>query len=339
MMAAVTLGIAAPADAQVAAGHVSVGPVSPSQSAAAPILAGKPGAGTPLPAESLTTTDTGLTLGRAQNRMTVPVSIAAAGPWGFVIDTGAERTVVSRELAGQLGLQPGPTIRIVAMTGPSAVPTVIVPSLSVSSVAATTVTAPSLEQRDLGAPGMLGIDALQGHRIDIDFLRSSMTVKPSRKRFTQAGSHGDEVVVVARSLYGQLIVTDARWRGKRIAVVIDTGSSMTVGNPALLALVGSRARSIGPMTAVSVTGATLTADVHVVDDLAIGGIGLDQVSVAFADAAPFRRFGLTRRPALLLGMDTLRMFRRVRIDFANRDIIFTMPHRGDGPHVNPSGGA
>lgn len=306
---------------------------------AGPVAAQTSPGAEPLAAESLTTTDTALTLGRAQNRMTVPVLIDAAGPWGFIIDTGAERTVVSRELAGELKLQPGPIVRIVAMTGPSAVPTVVVPSLSVSSVAATTVTAPALEQRNLGAAGMLGIDALQGHRVDIDFTRSSMVVKPSRRRYVKAGAHGDEVVVVARSVYGQLIVTNAHWRGRRIAVVIDTGSSMTVGNPALLAMVGGRARRIGPTTAVSVTGATLNADMHVVDDLAIGGVGLDQVTVAFADAAPFHRFGLNKRPALMLGMDTLRLFRRVRIDFANRDITFTMPGpASDGLRVGPPDG-
>ena len=47
--------------------------------------------------------------------------------------------------------------------------------------------------------------------------------------------------------------------------------------------------------------------------------------VAFADVAPFERFGLTKRPALLLGMDALRIFRRVDIDFPNRQVRFLMP--------------
>ncbi|WP_294289147.1 aspartyl protease family protein, partial [uncultured Sphingomonas sp.] len=37
------------------------------------------------------------------DRMTVPVQIAGAGPFRFVIDTGSERTVISRQLAGTLG--------------------------------------------------------------------------------------------------------------------------------------------------------------------------------------------------------------------------------------------
>ena len=40
--------------------------------------------------------------------MTVPVEIGGAGPYRFVVDTGAERTVISRELARELELEPGP---------------------------------------------------------------------------------------------------------------------------------------------------------------------------------------------------------------------------------------
>ena len=291
---------------------------------------------TPPPAVTNTTTDTALSLGAAQNRMTVPVSIGTRGPWPFVIDTGAERTVVSRELAATLGLAAGPSLRVVAMTGPSIVASVLVPALSVSALAQPTIVAPALEARNIGAAGMLGIDALQGHSIDIDVDRAAMTVRPARRRHVKAGVRGDEVVVVARSRFGQLIVTDARWRGRRISVVIDTGSSMTIGNPALLAMLGRHARPLGATAALSVTGLTLQAQAYVVDDVAIGGIGLANMPVAIADAAPFHRFGLRRRPALLLGMDTLRLFRRVRIDFANRDIELTLP-RGEGRRLGLPG--
>ena len=54
-------------------------------------------------------------------------------------------------------------------------------------------------------------------------------------------------------------------------------------------------------------------------------------AMAVADAAPFKRFGLTDQPALLLGMDALRLFDQVQIDFANRQIRFSLPDtRGVG---------
>jgi len=264
-----------------------------------------------------------LLLGQLANRMTVPVAIGAEGPWHFVVDTGAERTVVSRELAARLGLAPGPQVRVMAMNGSSVVPSVLVPALSVSTVARHAITAPALEAGDLGAAGMVGIDALQDHAVLIDFDREQMTLRPSRKR-RRAPVGRDDVVVTARSLYGQLIVTDAHWRGKRIAVVVDTGTPVSVGNSALLRLMKG-ARAEGPMTLISATGAAMRTDLIGVDGLQVGGVGFANVRLAIADAAPFRRFGLSDTPALMMGMDLLRLFRTVQIDFANREIRFTMP--------------
>ena len=283
----------------------------------------------PAPAPVPLSDEAMLALGVAAGRMTVPVSIDRRGPWNFVIDTGAERTVVSRELAGVLGLSAGPRLRVIAMTGPSIVGSVIVPRLSVSTIARATIEAPALAARDLGAVGMLGIDALQGHSIRIDFDRSQMTLRPSRRRGgrTPPAIPG-EVVVTARSLFGQLIVTNAFWHGKRISVVIDTGSPVTVGNAALLAAITRRPKLIGPMALTSATGGVLDTTAFAVDRLDIGGIGFNNVTVAFSDVPPFARFGLANTPALLLGMDALKLFRQVDIDFANREIRFAAPRAG-----------
>lgn len=266
-----------------------------------------------------------LALGDAETRMTVPVSIATRGPWPFIIDTGAERTVVSRQLAGVLGLAAGPQVRVTAMTGASDAGTVVVPSLAVSRLTHPAIEAPALESRHIGALGMLGLDALQGHRVSIDFDRNLMTVRPAEHRSVRTGAFGDDIVVVAKSIYGQLIVTDAHWRGERIAVILDTGSAMSVGNMAMLAAMRRASRALGLATMVSATGGELTTDTYAVDGLTIGGARLDNVPIAFADAAPFARFGLGRRAALMLGMDALKAFRRVEIDFANRDIRLTVP--------------
>ena len=313
LLAAAAAGIAAPSAAPPASAPLDV-------SLAQLVIAPPTPPPVPLSEESL------LALGSSQERMTVPVSIATRGPWNFVIDTGAERTVVSRELAGVLGLAAGPQVRVIAMTGPALVGSVVVPQLSVSQISRETIEAPALGARDLGAAGMLGIDALQGHAITIDFDHEQMSLKPARRRvsphYTPAPG---EVVVTARSLFGQLIVTNAYWRGKRISVIIDTGSSVTVGNSALLAAITRRPKMIGPLDVTSATGGTLHTTSFSVDRLDIGGVGFENVPVAFSDVPPFKRFGLADTPALLLGMDTLRLFRTVAIDFANREIRFALP--------------
>lgn len=263
-----------------------------------------------------------LNFGNTQDRMTVPVSIGPSGPYQFIIDTGSERTVVSRELAGVLKLVSGRRVRVTTMAGQSELGTYKLSDLRVSKISPDAIEAPAVDASNLGAPGMLGIDALKGHSVSIDFDKNLMEVRPSKKRGL-VGSP-DDIVIKAKNLYGQLIVTDARYRGKRISVVIDTGSPVTVGNLALLKRVKTE-KSLGMVSLQAVTGQYLSADYRVIDSLDIAGIGFHQLPIAFADAVPFKRFGLSDTPALMLGMDTLRLFRRVQIDFANREIRLTLP--------------
>jgi predicted aspartyl protease len=253
-------------------------------------------------------------------RMTVPVMVDGQGPFGFVIDTGADRTVVSRELAARLRLPPGEPGRLFDFVGVSDVATVRVRALAVSDLPARSIDAPALDWVHLGAAGMLGIDALQDHKVAIDFPRNRIEVKPSRKRYVPG-----QVVVAAEQRAGQLIVTQAWFQGQPIAVIVDTGSWVTVGNHAMLALANKPPRKLGLISVTSVTGRSFTADLNTVNDLKIGGVRLDNVGISFVDVAPFERFGLRDTPALILGMSTLKLFRRVEIDFANREIAFTLP--------------
>jgi predicted aspartyl protease len=260
-------------------------------------------------------------------RMTVPVTIADAGPYHFIVDTGAERTVVSRQLAQLLGLAPGQQVRVTSMADAAVVDTFRIPSIAVTkakAVGGKAIEAPALEEYNLGAPGMLGIDALQNHALTLDFDRNEMAVAPSTRR-RPASSAPDEIIVRAKSVYGQLVVTDASYAGTRVKVIIDTGSAVTMGNPALRARVERRKMALRPISLMSVTGTHLDADYTQVRRMTLGQIEMADIPVAFADALPFKRFGLNGKPALMLGMDTLKLFRRVSIDFANREVRFQMP--------------
>lgn len=269
-----------------------------------------------------------LALGMLANRMTVPVSIDGSRPHPFIIDTGAERSVVSRQLAGTLGLSPGPQITLTTMTGSSKVPTVVVPSLTVGPVRdRRAFNAPALEAAHMGAHGLLGIAQLRTHMVSIDFDRNEMAVRPSRReggKRSPVPAGADEIVITAKSRFGQLIVTEARFEGTRVTVVLDTGSQISMGNMALQ----RKLRKIplkGPITLTSVTGEQLTANYHIAKRVQLGGVALRELPVAFADVPPFERFGLSERPALMLGMDALRVFRRVEIDFPDRKVRFLLP--------------
>jgi predicted aspartyl protease len=255
-------------------------------------------------------------------RMTVPVAIGGLTDIPFVVDTGAERTVVSRQLAERLQLAPGPVRRLVTVTGTDQVRTVIVPQLEVSGTAIAPIEAPALEAVHIGAAGLLGLDSLQARRLVLDFKAGRMTVSAARKR--EERRDDDMIVVRAKSRFGQLILVDSSIEGQRIQVIVDTGAETSIGNLALLRRLGNRHRAgpLLPVALTSVTGDTISAQFAHIRQIRIGGLTLNNLPVAFTDAEPFRRFGLADRPAMLLGMDALRLFSRVSVDFANKQVRF-----------------
>jgi predicted aspartyl protease len=259
------------------------------------------------------------------DRMTVPVSVEGRGPYQFIVDTGAERTVISRELASQLELGLGMKARLHSMTEVSQIQTVLITALEVGGKSVRDINAPALERRNIGAEGILGVDSLQSKRVSFDFARQQMTVTPSKKR--ERSWPSDTIVVTARNRFGYLVLIDASIDGQKVWVILDTGAQTTVANSALRRKLERRDRigTTWPIEMLSVTGGRLTADQSVVKEIKLGGITIRNLPVAFADVHPFRKLDLMDRPAVLLGMDALRLFERVSVDFANREVRLLRP--------------
>jgi len=253
-------------------------------------------------------------------RMTVPVSIDGRGPYSFIVDTGSERTVISRELAQDLGLDPGRTATVYSMTEVSRIDTVVIPALEVGRRTVNGIHAPALSRRNLGAEGLLGVDSLRSQRVELDFVRQEMTVTPSRRE--ERAWPEDTIVIAARSRYGHLMLIDAEFEGERVYVIVDTGAQVTVANNALRRRLERRGRlgTLHPIELISVTGGTLQAEYGVARRIRLGNAGINNLPVAFAEVHPFRQLRLTDQPAILLGMDALRLFERVSFDFANRRV-------------------
>ena len=277
----------------------------------------------PPPAEAAPET-LGLGVNRTE-RMTVPVRIGAGGLFRFIVDTGSERTVVSRELAQRLGLAPGSPVNLHSMTEVSRVETAVVPALQVGRRTLSNIEAPMLEQRWLGADGLLGVDSLAAHRVELDFRTNEMSVTPSRRR--EPAWHGDTLVVTAQRRFGQLILVDAWFDQERVYVILDTGAQVSIGNQALRRRLERRNRlgPTAPVDLVSVTGGEMTVDYGLARSVRIGGIEIVNLPVGFADVAPFRKLGLLDRPAILLGMDALQLFSRISLDFATREVRLQLP--------------
>lgn len=298
---------------------------------AAPPVAAAPPTAAPLPTippatidNNLDITGDPLTAEQVKSRLFIAVEVDGRGPFRFLVDSGADRSVIGLNLATALALLPGPNVKLAGMAGSSYVGTVRIATLKLGDSTIKGIAAPALPERYIGAQGLIGIDALADQRLLLDFDRKTITVQDSRR--TEMVANGDEIVVTARRRNGQLILTAASVRGIPIYAVIDTGSEITTGNLALQDRVfGVRhPPPARPIVLTSVTGQTIVANMAVLSNIRIGGIDLANVVVAFADAPPFRLFGLEHQPALLLGSDVLAAFRRVALDFRARKVRFTI---------------
>ncbi len=256
----------------------------------------------------------------SHDRMTVPVRIGEHGPFNFLIDTGAQNTVVASSLATQLALVPSGRAVVVGVAGRESVDTVSIEEIGLGRRSFYGLTAPLLERGNIGADGIVGIDSLQDQRVLIDFANHRMAIGDAA---SLGGNNGYEIVVRARRRSGQLIMTNAIIDGVRVDVVIDTGAETTIGNMALKRAL-SRHGSGEQAQLTSVTGQQVMADIGTARALDFGHLQIRNVLLAFTQAPPFEVLDLERHPAMLLGMRELRLFQRVAIDFSTRKILFDL---------------
>jgi predicted aspartyl protease len=256
-----------------------------------------------------------------ETRLSVDVRVNGRGPYQFVVDSGADTSVVGMRIARDLELPLGTPVLLNNMTDRNIVDRVKVDSLSVGPSTIRDLQLPALRELDVGGAGMIGIDALRRQRLMLDFEKKLIKVEDAAQRRRYAAG---EIVVVAQLRRGQLILTHVKIGGLSLEAVVDTGSQVTIGNRALRDKLIRRHARLRKVTAIGVTGKAMELEVGTIDELRIGPLTLSNVPVAFADVPPFEVFGLAGRPALLLGTDLLETFRRVSLDFRARKVRFQL---------------
>lgn len=271
-------------------------------------------------------------------RMTVPVRLAKRGPFAFVVDTGANHTVVGIETAERCSLLGDGMADVHGIAGAQPAPLVKVPLLRVGQVQSRNLSLPALPKAALGADGLLGIDVLKNRRMRLNFRGNTFEIGPSgvgatvgKGVDTRIPDPAKGIVVPAQYRSGQLVIFDADVAGIPVRAFLDSGSQVTCGNRALEdVLVRMRpelAERMTPTELISATGQTSPATLAVLPRLRLGGMGLDNVRAAFAPLHIFNLWGLNDRPAMLVGIDVLRNFEEVTLDFGRREVTFIRVRR------------
>ena len=134
--------------------------------------------------------------------------------------------------------------------------------------------------------------------------------------------------MAAKRRFGQLTMVDTDLDGHQVSVVIDTGSEATIGNSVLRRLMvrSKYAESkLGLVELVGATGQTAPGEFGPVPRFRLGRLNINNLRVVYADLHTFTLWDLQKRPAMILGMDVLRFFDTVAVDFGRSEVRFVMP--------------
>ena len=257
------------------------------------------------------------------SRMTAGVRVEGQGPFDFVVDTGANQSVISAELATRLGLPINPSAPLNGVAGVMMAPTTFA-TLDIAGHRKVGAVFSILPGAAIGGHGLLGLDQLGGQRLTLDFRTPSIRIEAADRLW----STGRDVVVRGRQVSGQLTLVDADIAGLPITAFIDSGAQSTIGNLALRNLAVDRGRAMGVWVTtpiLSATGQTIEAEMANLPSLRLGGVKMPNWPVAFAELHTFQMWNLVDRPAILIGVDILSRFESVSLDFVRNLVRFRLP--------------
>jgi predicted aspartyl protease len=265
-------------------------------------------------------------VGFADDRLTTEVFIDGSGPYHFLVDTGAERTLIAEEIAAQLALPQGRAVLVEGIIQGRPSSLVRVERLEMGGLVCPHLDVPVLPRAMLGVDGYLGLDVLDRHRVIFDFRARTLTVTKPEGFFSSLWTHGNEAVVRTLGSSGRLRASDCRVNGVRAAAFIDTGAEVSVINPALFTELKRRAprlqELLGREGLYGVTGGSILGAVVNVDRIRLDELVLTYTTLVVAGLEVFDTWGLQEQPALLFGMDCLRRFQRVTIDYGRQELRF-----------------
>lgn len=249
------------------------------------------------------------------------VMINGRGPFHFMLDTGATQPVIAAATLVRLGLR-ADSRRLVRVQGVNAgvlAPEVRLDSFTFGSVRFRKLYLPVLAGPLFdGLDGILGVQGWGGIKLSVSLLDRRCIIAPS-PRWAYTPASATAVRLVSR----RLPMFSATIGGVQTQVIIDTGASSTLGNMALLAALekAGALRAHGAAPAVlDVTPVRRKGLIGLIAPLLVGRVAVQPPEVTFDDYQVFERWHLSRRPAMLLGMDALATLATFSIDYGRQQV-------------------
>jgi predicted aspartyl protease len=257
------------------------------------------------------------------------VNINGQGPFRFIIDTGANRSVLSQALATRLGLAHAGIGLVHSIDGAEPAQLVNIDSLSFGALRLSGGETPVLDSEMLdGEHGLLGVDGMAGRVLHVDFARRCVAVYESVEEMSVQGW----LSVPARVRFGSMILVQGDIMGVAVNVLIDTGSNISLANEKFrnsLRAVGARKIEYHNGHAFTFGRPIVLADKVWTPRMFLGRTVVDGVHAYIGDFHIFDLWGLQDEPTVLIGMDVLARSREMAIDYENGFVHFRKRPRGD----------
>ena len=259
--------------------------------------------------------------------LTIPVMIGNQGPFRFVVDTGADRSVIADDVAIRLGLIRGNAVTVQGVVRSLETQYVAVADVTIGKSRRVNLKMPVLPRKYLYADGYLGLDAVDGYRVTLDFESGELGLGPPKRRFMYRTRRSNEALVPVSGTMGHLRSLNCRVDGISTTCFLDTGAEVSLGNSRLLeALEADNPgyQILGKLPITGITGGSIVAKVIHVNKIKLHAVNFTDCNLAIADMDVFEVWGLNDEPALLIGMNFLRQFAKVSIDYGAKEIRFDL---------------
>lgn len=260
-------------------------------------------------------------------RVVAPVTVNGQGPFRFIVDTGANRSVISEDLAARLALTQNGTSDVHSVHGVSVAPLVSVERLQYGDVSLNAASLPMMSGGVLaGEQGLLGVDGMGGRRLRMDFERNCIEIVPS----AQARRLRGWSTLEGDMRFGHLVVVRGSINGIRVHLLLDTGSDSSLANVALRdaldARMRRRGRNEGSVGYSAGSNFALENSIFV-RRLTLGELEARDITAFVGDYHIFQLWNLIDEPTLLLGMDVLSQARGLAIDYGRGTVHLQLRER------------
>lgn len=263
-------------------------------------------------------------------RLSVPVFIGERGPFAFALDSAANASVISDDLVASLGLESAGPIGMHTLIAREVVETVRAPEVRSGNLHAREVRFAIASRFGLdGADGLIGRDLLTDHRLVLRFRGQALAAITRSRR--PGGGMFDPAPQTARfqadaeERHRGLLMIDVRSGEASGKAIVDTGAAITIVNTAFAEAAGAAPITLDDGARVarvtSPTGLSVTAIPMRLRRLHFAGVSLRETPVLVGDFHTFDIWGLSDRPAMLLGTDVLGQFQTVIIDLKRGELL------------------